>query len=201
METSDLARWKRYDRGIVIVVDTETTGLLDLPEAVPVEIGAVALDLDREEIVSQFSTLIRPEKWRPQAPLYGFTRGEVETLDRIAKINPACLEYSPTAAQALHALDAWLPSAVMGATAYNLAFDRGMLDRVARTAACCLPWDFCLMEAAREALQPPRGQWLSLVAAASRFGIQWPLPIHRAMADASLAALVALALRRGGATK
>lgn len=201
METSDLVRWKRYDRGIVIVVDTETTGLLDLPEAVPVELGAVALDLEREEIVGQFSTLIRPEKWRPAPPLYGFTKGDIYILDRIAQINPACLEYAPTASDALHALDMWLPSAVMGATSYNLAFDRGMLDRVARTAACCLPWDFCMMEAAREALQQPGGQWLSLVAAASRLGIEWPMPIHRAMADASLAASVGLALRKGGPPK
>jgi DNA polymerase III epsilon subunit-like protein len=193
METSDLDRWKRHDRGIVIVIDTETTGLLDRPWAVPVEVGAVALDVGRGVVIGQFGTLIRPASWRNEPPGYGFDVSGLDVLSRIAKIDPGALENAPTAVQAIEALFSWASGASTW-TAYNVPFDRGMLERIDARARVA-PWGPCLMGAARDLLQPG-DKWLSLARAASLLGIAWPeAALHRAVTDATLAALVGLALR------
>lgn len=160
MESNLLERWKRYDRGIVIVVDTETTGLLDDAGAVPIELGAVALDLGHGEVLGQFSTLIRPDRYDPADPCFGLGEHGCGIARKIAKIDPVLLEQAPRSKGAIRALFSWVGEFAgptqADYTAYNVAFDAGMLYRVGGVEARCIPWGPCLMEAARDALRPPR---------------------------------------------
>ena len=75
-------------------------------------------------------------------------------------------------------------------TAYNVPFDRAMLDRGRYAEG--LRWCTCIQKASRDYL----GVSLRLGGVAERFGVAVAEPAHRALSDARTAARVMVALRR-----
>lgn len=184
-------------RSPLIIIDTETTGLLSNAQATPWEIAALALDEHGQE-VDTISILGRPDPWdeamRPIVALGGIDPEEV-------------LAAQPLAEQ-LDQLSGWLGDHMSrGArlTAFNIAFDAPMLTRCGLDLAS-EAWAPCVMEAAKKAMGRAGAlPWFrkyndwkmpKLSEAASFYGVPQQEPAHRALADARTAGLIAVAMQR-----
>lgn len=163
---------------VIIVLDTETTGLMHTPEALPCELAAVALDADGRE-VSCFSSVIKvptPAWATPALGINRISRDEIEAAPSPLEVRAQFLEW-------------WSKAPGAYVTSFNLPFDKGMLYRM--WPALVLPWGSCVM---REAWRLGCDGGLARVAAQLRVPVQEPQ--HRALADARTAAGVTVALRR-----
>lgn len=156
----------------IVVLDTETTGLLSDPDARPWEFGAVLLDRSGGE-VGHIEVRGRPEIWREDM------RHVVEMGGHSADAL-LCLPPFETVHRQIRM---WMGRALARKariTSYNIPFDRGILDRAG------LVW--------------PEDRWgpdvldlaggCSLQVAAACRGIQRVQPAHRALSDARTAAEV-----------
>lgn len=184
--------------GPIVVLDTETTGFLKEPTAVPVELGAVLLN--RWGIgLACFSSLIRPavddarhdETWTWHTEhRTGLTR--------------ALVQEAPSAADVVGAFDRWLE--VWGhpkLTAFNVAYDRPMLERIGFTVpgelwAPCVMLEACQVMGEAGALPRNRGgswKWPKAEEAMEFFGVKG-VHRHRALADAKDEAVILVSMRR-----
>ena len=194
-------------RSPVAVLDSETTGFPSDRRTSVIDVGGIILDVDGQEIAS-FSTLVRPLAWGPWCD--GATAIHGIGWEQVAD--------APKPADVARDLAEWLT--VNGAryvTAYNVDFDCPML---ARMGADSLQWAPCVMERAMDLMGPagalrdsdpghprynPGRPWLfpplcpkvgSGASACEFFGVDPVLPAHRALADATTAARVLVAMRR-----
>ena len=158
---------------MLIVIDTETTGLAHEPDARPWQIAAVALSPDGREVCT-FDGRGCPDVWNANAEealaISGKTPASIQSLDPIEPI--------------ARAFAAWLsafPDAYL--TAYRIEFDREMLRHVGVVSD---RWTRCLKEAATEYA----GRTIRLVEIAADLNIPHP-NAHDALADARTAAAVA----------
>lgn len=179
----------------VVVLDTETNGLLDAPWAGIVEIGAVLLDVDGHQI-DCWQMLVIPEvldgRCAEAFAINGLTASEIEAEG----VQPMV---------ALRLFNAWLKDKGRPwLAAYGLDFDRGMLARMGLRGHQWMP---CIQATAKEAMEAV-GQrpWLGrrwphprLTEAAHFYGVVPEEPSHRALSDAATAAKVLVEIRhRGG---
>ena len=158
---------------MLIVIDTETTGLTHEPDARPWQIAAVALSPDGREVCT-FNGRGCPDVWNANAEealaISGKTPASIQSLDPIEPI--------------ARAFAAWLsafPDAYL--TAYRIEFDREMLRRVGVVSD---RWTVCLKQKAAEYMGRP----IRLVEIAEYFQIPHP-NAHDALADARAASAVA----------
>ena len=158
---------------MLIVIDTETTGLTHEPDARPWQIAAVVLAPDGREIAT-FNGRGCPDVWNAGADealaVSGMTIAYVQSLPQIAPI-----------ALAFAAFLSAFPDAYL--TAYRIEFDREMLRRVGVVSN---RWTRCLKEAAAEY----KGHPVRLIEIAAELGIAHP-NAHDALADARTASAVA----------
>ena len=188
----------------VCVLDTETTGFPEQPWSRVVEVAAVILDADGSEVFAS-SSLVRPEIHDARAA----------GAERIHGLTREALADAPLAGDVVAVLNRVgvgdLLLTETRCTAFNLAFDRPMLERMGFAPR---EWAPCIMLAAYDIMGPagalrdadpshpcydPSRQWLwpSLASAADFFGVQRVGNPHRALSDARLAAgvLVEIAKR------
>ncbi len=170
----------------LLIVDTETTGLLE-DWARIVEIAAVAVNSEGRA-VGAFTSMVRPDllDHRADAGL------------AINHITRDVIEAAPSTAEVAEALHAWLRRLNLPGiktTAYNAPFDR---THCARAGFQLPPWDTCIMQAARKHFDVKS---LKLRDAAERCGIPPFLPAHRALSDAQTAAAVAVEILMGARPK
>ena len=201
MKTND----KRY---VLAVLDTETTGLAEQEWSRVVEIAAVAIDGAGAE-VSTFQSLVMPDLLDIRAEhalrINGLARSEIETGPLQACV---CRDFYVWA-RGLAGITASGTLAVP-MTAYNLKFDRVMVERMYPLNPH-FEWDECLAIRAAKLMGPlgalkeriagdPREveglSWLrpSLVEACAFFGVEQVEPKHRALSDARSAAKLKIAM-------
>jgi len=181
------ARWA--DR--VCVIDTETTGLPKSEWARVIEIGAVMVDGQGREI-GHFGCMVKPDILDDRAEkaleINHITREELETAPPMASVYQSFRHW-------------WDGHGRPEVTAFNVAFDRLMLERMGIRPP---NWGPCVMLEA----QPIMGEagalkqwgngsykWPRLVEAVEFFGLEQFGPAHRALADARTAAAVLQAIR------
>lgn len=191
-------------RAPLCVVDTETSGFISNRLASVIDVGAVLLDVDGNEI-AHFSTLVQPIAWGDWAAdavkIHGIT---------FDKLNGA-----PKPSAVVADLLTWLEQhGEPTCTTFNTGFDVPMLRRMGLD----IPFGPCLMIAAAKVmgkagvLRPgdpghPRFDasfpWLfpplrpkegSGVSACEFFGVAPVEPAHRALSDAQTAGRVLVAL-------
>lgn len=172
-----------FDGAHLLVIDVETTGLVEDEWARVVEVGAVLFDPWGAE-QDTFSALVRPSIFDPEQA--------AEAL-RINGIAPAdILDALPEAAVA-EALGVWLTRvrqrAPVAFYAWGAEFEEAMLARMGVTLALC-----CAMGWACQSLTRGDRPRMRLVDAAADLGVPVPAHLHRALADARLAGRVLFAL-------
>lgn len=187
----------------LLVVDTETTGFTDDPEAQPWEIGAVLLAHNGSEI-GTFSAVGCPAVLHPR----------MDKALSIGGVTAAELRAHPPMTWCVEAFQTWLAEMSRNTdeprawTAFNIAFDRPMLARIGVNVET---WAPCIMERAK----PIMGEagalpWFNkyndwkmpkLSEAAAFFNVPQQEPAHRALADARTAGLIAIALQRRALAK
>lgn len=181
----------------ICVIDTETTGFH--AEAEVVELAAIVIHEDGQAF--GWSSLVKPE-----GPIGARER---QALD-VNKIEEASLVWNPERAAVIAAfrqfLNAHKPVQV---TSYNVPFDRARMKYMLRDHADLdLPWGPCIMQRAGKAMHSVGVQWKprshtknpSLAEARAWAKVEHAGPAHRAFSDAYTAALVLLAIERGGAS-
>jgi DNA polymerase III epsilon subunit-like protein len=183
-------------RSPIIVVDTETTGFPGQPWAHVIELGAIHLDEEGNE-VGTFEALVNP-------PVFD------ERADKALEINKIPREAVLVARRTeLVLADYATWHGARFATSYNVAFDRPMVERMGfqvRWASCVMLRAMAVMGPAN-VLRPAdpthpryeRGRpwlWPSLASAAEFFQVQVEGEPHRALTDARTAARVAIEIRR-----
>lgn len=182
--------------GSFIALDTETTGFPSHPWSRVIELGAVVIDCEGN-IADEFSRLIRPDVIDSRADgalaINHITREEVDAADDTATV--------------IADFASWADGRYV--TAYNVDFDRPMMERASfrgRWASCIMLRSMAIMGPAG-VLRPaspsqPRYRadrpwlWPSLAAAGDYFGVPPCEPAHRALSDAKRAAGVAVAMQR-----
>lgn len=173
----------------LMVVDTETDGLPDDPDARVIEVGAVVIDRAGVELAA-FSSLVRPRYQRWSDP------GVLAAL-AVNGITQTMLEEAPHCAAVDKALRAWMQLTYRRPrlTSWRTSFDRLMMSR---SLPVTMDWDWtrCIHQVAKRELgmmDHKHGPKLDIVA--EYFGIAVePTTRHRALNDARLAARVAVAL-------
>lgn len=181
----------------IAVLDTETTGFPEQPWSRVVEVAFVVLDIYGNEALAG-SSLVRPEIHDARAA----------GAERIHGLTREVLADAPLAGDVVATLNrvgvggALLPA--LPSTAFNLAFDRPMLERMGFAPR---EWAPCIMLAAYDIMGPAgalrdadpshprydssrRWLWPSLASAAEFFGCERQGDPHRALSDARLAAAV-----------
>lgn len=184
-------------RGCTVVLDTETTGLLDDPWATVVELGAAVLS-PHGRVVGTWGSLVRPLDPIPDEAaeafaVNGLTREELAAADTWRDVCGRFLAW-------LHGLDPLQLWGVGRVTSYNADFDRTMIERTGGLYAG--PWLGCIQLLAgahprvgrhpkqRHPDRPP------LWYAAQQLGVTQVEPRHRAVSDAETAARVLVELTR-----
>lgn len=176
----------------LIVLDTETTGLLEDPDAMPWEIGAVLLNTDGNEVDS-FSGAGRPSV---------FERRHREIVRSISGVDPEVVAALPTSiSRVADEFLRWLQHCDLingvfpvECAAFNVGFDSLMLARI---GARITDWQPCLMLRAKEEMGPNLGEPGSrLQRAAAFYGVPQQEPAHRALADARTAGLIAVEMAK-----
>ena len=195
--------------GVVVVLDTETTGFTDGPDTRCLQLGAVAYDWQTLTKISQFSVLVAPDVWGAGADqavsIHGITR------------DFAC-------ANGLSQKDAWdtwitwlratlPPSARAVFAAWNSRYDSAILHdwhrRLHGTDATPWPsWKVagrydaklgCLMTAYRAWMPANSVRGSSKLTVASQvFGLGAQADIHDALKDAQMAADIWVAMEERG---
>lgn len=187
-----------------IVLDTETTGLLEPhPWAVPIALAAIVLRPDGS-LGSRFTSLMRPAIEPP--------RGAQEALD-INKISREQLQAAPSTPEVLANFRAfWEAEDGPPVTAFRKKFDEGMLKRIDGDR---FPWADCIAEQAADIMGPAGalipvsrnvdrlkiargGKWKqpSLATACEFFGVPFvPDLAHDPLYDAERAAVLLRAIR------
>ena len=184
-------------RAPLIVIDTETTGLLNDAQATPWEIAAVLLDEQGQE-VSTLGLIGRPDPWRE----------DMRRIVALGGIDPDAVLAMAPIAERRQELQGWLDAGLAGGariTSFNVEFDATMLDR-GRLVVAPKHWGPCIMSRAKKVMGPagalPWYRWLGdwkmprLSEAASFYGVPQQHPAHRALADARTAGLIACELQR-----
>jgi len=177
---------------LICVVDTETTGLPDNPDAQVVEVAATIFDLSTGQEVRCWSTLVKPSTWGEEGR---------KVASEICGLDPDLIDahgMEPSMAQmALLDFAGRLPL-----HAWNRPFDEEMVRRMdpdePRLARPEL-WGPCLM---REFSAVSRGNpdlRSKLTYAYEQCGFTEPDNAHRALVDARMAAQVICHVRGGGA--
>lgn len=168
------------------ILDTETTGLQHHDWARVIELGAVILDLDGSEVAA-YETLVLPDILDERAA------GALA----VNKIDPDELRAKgcDPLIVAVAFRDFLAANDCRFVTAYNVAFDRPMVERHP-LALVDLRWANCIMLRAKAAV--PRGPFPggSLARMAEHFGVPVVGDAHRALTDARTAAGVAKAIRQ-----
>lgn len=176
----------------LLVVDTETTGLPKDKDARIVELGAVIIDRDGEELAS-WSSLVRP----PRAALA--CDGADEAM-AVHGIDLALLERAPEAHHVERCFLEWVALRglyVGGITSWRWSFDGCMLARLGAGRIAELHTARCVHDAARAHFgKMGRRYGPTLEDVAQALGVPVPQGRHRALADARLAGQVAVALDR-----
>lgn len=168
----------------LVVVDTETTGLPKDSWAHVIEIGAVLLDRDGQ-VIDTFETLVIP-------PVLDERVGAALAINHITREDIAARGCDPHGA-ALSFLG-WLDThGRPWMTAYNVRFDRAMLERM---GVAHPRWASCVQVRATETIAGPGARFVKLSAAAEHFGVEVTGQPHRALTDARTAASVACAILR-----
>jgi DNA polymerase III epsilon subunit family exonuclease len=165
--------------GPFAVVDVETTGLDPGTDRI-VEVAVVRCDATGR-VVSEWSSLVQPDRDPGPTGVHGITADDLSTAPRFADL----------AAELGSLLDGTV------VTAHNLAFDARFLHeewRRSGTARPVLP-GLCTLTLDR-ALHPGRADGYSLAACAAARGIAQP-EAHRALADARVTAELLSALLSG----
>lgn len=172
---------------VVVVLDTETSGLPSSPYAQPVSIGAAIYDTSTGMEVDTFYTLVRPtlihtkEYWAA-ARIHGIMLADLEQ-DGLNN-EDACIEFR----------DWWIGHGVKRPMlhAFNADFDSLMLQRMGFDPKGY--WGPCIMKHAAQAMGRTSGK-VALNAAAKHFGNQRRSDacLHNALEDARLAAAVGFA--------
>ena len=175
---------------LLCVIDTETTGLPDNPDAQVIEVAATLWDLARQTEVRAWSTLVRPTTWGEDGR---------RCAKEICGIDPDLVDEQgedPVLARMK------LFDFARGATlhAWNSVFDEEMVRRMdPRQPHAPNRWGPCLM---REFSTLSRGDAdlrSKLVYAVEQCGFDAPEDAHRALVDARMAAKVICHVRNGGA--
>lgn len=172
-----------------LLVDFETSGLVEEPWAEPLELGAAVLGVDGRLTGEHFTSLIRPSALDARA-------SRALAVNRIPVDE---LLVAPTPADVSAAFTAWWLALgrPMEWRAWNAPFDQHFL----RVMGIALPTGqrrlVCSMGWASDVLYRPSGM-VGLDAAAYELRVACPesLARHRALGDAQLAALVEAALAR-----
>ncbi len=172
---------------MIIILDTETTGLPTAPWARVVELAAVALDDDGTELAS-LETLIRqdcpPQSWRA-LEVNHITREQIASAPSVANVRARWVEWlAPYRGRALM-------------TSFNVEFDREMLRRD-KLSPSDDKWGPCVMLEAMAAMEAAgklvwldwkkEFKWPKLSEAADFFGVTVVGDAHRALTDARTAA-------------
>lgn len=164
-----------------VLLDTETSGLPHEPWARVLEIGAVALGPDGEEL-SAFSSLLRPDVLDHRA----------RNALAVNHLDPYDLRRAPLPAEVWADFCAWgsaLPPARYATTAWRVNFERRLISRTPGLGL--LPFDYCLWEVVK--LRRPKGKrnvHLSGLCAELRIDEAPFGPRHRALTDARITAEV-----------
>jgi len=198
------------------VLDTETSGLLDDPDARVIEIGIAAFDTSvaSDEPALRFSALLDP----------GYGASTTVGREVIRQVSQISLENSYLFPPGEIGL---LFDRILGkgsevgvcVVGWNLSFDLGMLARselyptgdprpVLLDEPCNSSWPGCIKEAFErivfalagdKALHPSTGRprWFSLDAAAELYEVAVELPRHRALSDAITAGRVLRRVQNG----
>ncbi|HEY6534040.1 MAG TPA: 3'-5' exonuclease [Acidimicrobiales bacterium] len=155
--------------GPYAVVDVETTGLDPSTDRV-VEVAVVRCD-DRGRTVSEWSTLVHPDRDPGPTAVHGITVDDLAAAPRFADVVP----------ELLRQLDGTV------VTAHNLAFDAAFLAAECRRSGLQGPMGFglCTLTLARS-LYPGRDGY-SLATCSAAAGIE-QIDAHRALADARVTA-------------
>ena len=169
----------------IIIVDTETTGLLDSPYVRMIEIGAVMLDAKGREIAS-FSSLIKPNLVDRLDPC-------VMEAMRINRITWDQLEVAPRSGDVRAAFTRWcaLLFPRVAITSYRLSFDSEIIQRAwpgfsemgSPFAAYCIREEMRMLYKGH----PDRFHLRMILADLNLFT---PEPAHRALADARAASML-----------
>lgn len=176
-------------RSPIIVLDTETTGFPRQPWARVIELAAVLIDHDGNEVDS-WSSLILPDILDDRA-------ADAMAVNRITR---EMLQGQPSAFSAAASFRGWMGAARPYVTSFNVAFDRTMCERTGLTS---LRWASCIMERAMVAMgdacprfDDGRPKWPKLSDAAAHFGVPVVVEAHRALTDARTAAGIMVAIQR-----
>jgi len=183
----------------LIIVDTETTGLLKHKDATPWDVGAVIINTDGQE-VGHFDRCGCPATIPNDAR--DALRVSAMTVDDIKQLPP----FSSVRDEFI----AWLKSTAIlyptvQITAFNVAFDRVMLERVGITTK--IPWAPCVMETAKTVMVKsdrnplPWNDYFQdykipkLTEAAAFFNVTPHEPAHRAIGYARTTAAIVRAMK------
>ena len=187
----------------IAVIDTETSGLDTDPDARPIELAAVLLDVDGTQI-APFQSLMCPGNFDPEKAAGALA---------VNKIDPAAVLRAPRPAEVIADFRLWLEQhECTRLAAFNVKFDREMIRRVgfddpvswapcimiragtpmARAGQLLPRKDGFYMRVDGEDYRPP-----ALWKAAQFFGVVPEGTAHRALTDATTAARILVALARG----
>ena len=201
-------------RAPLCVIDTETSGFASNRLASVIDVGAVLLDVDGNEI-AHFSTLVQPIAWGDWAA----------EATRINHITYDMVHGAPKPATVARDFEAWLAEhGCVWITSYSTAFDRPMLHRMGaafpqHAKDVMIPetlprWGACIQRKASIFLakagllkepgnhtDPIRVDGVlyrpaSLRAACEFFGVSPVEPAHRALSDAQTAGRVLVSMLR-----
>jgi DNA polymerase III epsilon subunit-like protein len=190
----------------VALIDTETTGFPQDPDARVVELGVAIFDLDCWDPVLTFSSFIKPDV---------LTEEGREVVSCISGIDPDILEMAPPP----HVVEGWARAVIgdLPILAFNMGFDRPMtlrslhledlFSRPRPVGPMLAPWRFesnCVLEAFTEVFsvmtrthEDGAPRLFSLARAADLADVKFEGQPHRALTDAIVAGRVLLRLEEG----
>lgn len=159
----------------LVVVDFETTGFQHHDWAQPIEIGAVLLDTDGSEIGSFESLIFQviDDRAYPALEING-----IKPVDIV--------DFGKLPGEVAMSFSQWLQG--RWCTSYNIDFDSVFMTRL----GVDVRWVSCVMKKA----QADIGRRTSLANAAKHYGVEFTSTAHRALADARVAAGIAVAIKR-----
>lgn len=191
---------------MLIVVDTETSGLEPAQGAQIVEIAACAVSGGL--IVAEWSTLVWPGRDTLRRP-------EWRRCREITGISTDDLVDAPDAEEARKLFGQWVAGVAKATgqqgppllTSFNRQFDQRFLAAAPWNLGDPARWSGCLMEQATEPLGQAgvlqkhytgKWKWPKLTVACQHYGIEMQGDAHRALTDARAAAMLAIRMEQKG---